>query len=542
MHLRFYFIPLLVCLSALAGCRSSTDVTPHTVQDANTPPATPATKDEISSPLKEEAPASGLTSTETPVPYQPRFEPGDCQFSPSHISNISCGYVTVPENRDAADTREIRLHVAIASSYADEPEEDPLIFLSGGPGSYALEWLYWNLRNYTDILKKRDVVFFDPRGVGFSEPSLDCPEVVESFQDMLDRPLEDGEFVDELVGAHLSCRNRLVGEGIDLSSYNSGEMAADVYDIRHALGYDNVNLLGISYGTRSALTLMRDFPEILRSVVLDSPVPLEANIIGSDAPNSDQARKLLFERCAADSQCNAAYPDLEAALDELFERLEENPITIPVTHLGTGAAHQVRVDGSILGASIVEALYNSETIVNLPKLIYDTLEAEDNNYETLATSLEIYLFYGDYSSEGLRNSVLCSDEGSFSTLESSLSLTDSAHPAIAAFIKDDVEMVHRICENWGIGAVDPIENQPVVSDIPTLVLSGEFDPVTPPSWGQQAADNLSNSFFVQLPNLGHYVFSERSCARDIIADFIDNPSTDPDSSCSQFIALNFATW
>lgn len=542
MRQRYRLIPLLVFILAFAACRTSADITPDTVQDTIAVPATAPGNAEIPSPVPKPTTLPATTSTETPVPYEPRFEPADCQFSPSHISNISCGYVTVPENRGVTDGREIRLHVAIASSYADPPEEDPLIFLSGGPGSNALEWLYYHLRNYTDILRKRDVIFFDPRGIGFSEPSLDCPEVMDSFTKMLDLPQGEGELVDELVTANLACRDRLNDAGVDLLAYNSAEMAADVNDIRLSLEYDMINLLGISYGTRTALTLMRDYPEILRSVVLDSPVPLEAEILGADAVNSDQARRLLFERCEADTYCSAAYPDLEVAFDELYDQLEANPITIPVTHLGTNETHRVWVDGSILGASVVEALYNSETIVYLPKLIYDTLESEDGSYETLATSLEIYLFYGDYSSEAMRHSVLCSDESVFSTLDSGLALAENAHPAITAFIKKDVEMIYRICEAWEVDTADPIENEPVLSDIPTLVLSGEFDPVTPPSWGMQVADNLSNSFFVQFPNLGHYVFAERSCARDIIADFLEDPVLEPDSSCTNFITLNFVTY
>jgi pimeloyl-ACP methyl ester carboxylesterase len=483
-----------------------------------------------------------LVPTAEPVLFDAQFEPAECQFSPSNVSNLSCGYVTVPENRQVENGRNIRLHVAIASSYAAVPEEVPLIVLSGGPGSFALEWLYGNLHYYTDILKKRDVVFFDPRGVGYSEPSLDCPEVSETFGELLDQPLDQGELADRLVDAHLSCRERLETDNIDVASYNSTEMAADVDDIRRSLDYEKINLLGISYGTRTALTLMRDYPEILRGVVLDSPVPLEANLIGADAENSDQARQLLFEHCEADADCSAKYPELDEALDSLYRQLEENPVTIPVTHLGTGDIYQVRVDGSMLGASILEALYNSETIVTLPKLIYDSLEGENSDFETLATSLEIYLLYGDYSSEGLRYSVLCSDEASFNTLDSSRALTETAHPAISSYISNDVEMFYRICDGWGADEAEPIENQAVISDIPALVLSGELDPVTPPAWGRQVANNLSNSFFVQFPFSGHSVFAERSCARDIIGDFLDDPMTEPDSGCTESIHLNFITY
>jgi pimeloyl-ACP methyl ester carboxylesterase len=216
---------------------------------------------------------------------------------------------------------------------------------------------------------------------------------METFHEILDQPLSNEEWVESILGANLTCRDRLEEEGIDLSAYTSSEMAADVNDIRQALGYDVVNLFGVSYGTRTALTLMRDYPEIVRSAILDSPIPLEVDILGANAISSDDARNLLFERCAEDPICDAAFPDLQGAFDQLAEQLEANSITIPVTHLATNETYDVWVDSGILGASIIEALYNSETIVYVPKMIYDTLGGEEGSYDALSTSLEIYLFY-----------------------------------------------------------------------------------------------------------------------------------------------------
>jgi pimeloyl-ACP methyl ester carboxylesterase len=488
-------------------------------------------------PTETEAPT--IQPTELPTPTLPRFEPTECRFFPNHISNVECGDLYVLENREQNDGREIRLHVAIARSYSDGPKPDPLIFLSGGPGSFSLEWLYRNLGRYTDILKHRDVIFFDPRGVGFSEPSLDCPEVMESFHGTLGREHSSKEWVDSIVTANLACRKHLLEAGIDLSAYNSAEMAADVNDLRAALGYEKVNLYGVSYGSRTALTVMRDYPVILNSVVLDSVVPLEKDILGSDLISADQALNSVFEHCAADSACNAAYPDLQTAYRELIAQLDANPITIKVTHLVTNEVYDVWVDDSILGASIHEALYNYETIVYLPKLIYDTLDGDDEEYKTLATSLEIYLFYGDYSSEGMRYSVLCSDEGTFTSLESAQKKYISTNPAIAEFINNDLEMIYRTCDVWGAKIADPIENQPVFSNIPTLVLAGEFDPITPPSFGQLVADTLENAYYVEFPGLGHNVFADRSCARDIVAEFLEKPDTKPDSSCVNSSRINF---
>ncbi len=471
----------------------------------------------------------------------PRFEPADCAFSPPFISYVECGDLIVLEDRSRPEGQTIRLHVAVARSLGQEPEPDPLIYLPGGPGSFALHWLYGNITNYLDILKKRDIIFFDPRGVGYSEPSLDCPEVMEVFHETRAQPLSDQEWVDRQVAANRACRDRLVAAGVELSAYHSAAMAADVNDLRVALGYDKVNLFGVSYGTRTALTVLRDYPEVLRSLVLDSVIPLEVDLPGSDALSAQRALARIFQRCAEDPPCNAAFPDLAATLDRLTAAIDAAPLTIEVRHLLRDKDYQLFVNRSLLGWSLVESLYNFETAVYLPKLIYETQTGEDENFETLATSLEIYLLYGDYSSEGLRNSVLCSDEGTFTTFDEALERMAGVHPAIADFFKKDNEILFRTCEFWGANRADSWENLPVVSPLPVLVMSGEYDPVTPPIYGRQVAANLENAIFIEFPGLGHFVFADRRCPRDIVADFLDDPATPPDTQCAGLTQFNFIT-
>ena len=174
-------------------------------------------------------------------------------------------------------------------------------------------------------------------------------------------------------------------------------------------------------------------------------------------------------------------------------------------------------------------------------MIYETEAGDVETYETLATSLEIYLLYGDYSSEGLRNSVLCSDEGTFTDFDEALKTMEGVHPAIADFFKKENETLFRTCEFWGAHAADPHENQPVVSDLPVLVMSGEYDPVTPPMYGRQVAESLKNSVVIEFPGLGHFVFADRRCPRVIVADFLDDPDTPPDATCAGMNQFNFIT-
>lgn len=251
------------------------------------------------------------------------------------MRNIECGDLWVKETRQVEDSPWIRLHVAILRSGAEEPAPDPLIYLSGGPGSFALEWLYYDAGTYHDILEKRDVIVFDQRGNGYSEPSLDCPEVSEAFQQTLKQDLGDGAWVQSKIAANLACHERLIREGIDLTAYNSAASAADVNDLRVALGYEQINLLGLSYGTRLALTVMRDFPEIVRSSVLDSPVPIQMDLLTAQGPHFNAALEYLFERCAMMEDCQKAFPELQGDLDTLIQRLDDEPVVVRVTHLLT---------------------------------------------------------------------------------------------------------------------------------------------------------------------------------------------------------------
>jgi pimeloyl-ACP methyl ester carboxylesterase len=516
---KFIFIILII---TLASCSSTSS---QNTQEISVPTSLPT-----------QTPVVEITS------IVPRFEPGECAFSPPSVSYVDCGYLVVPENRDLPDSPTVRLHVAIAHSLGKDPEPDPLIYLSGGPGSFALEWVYGYITNYSNILKKRDVIFFDPRGVGYSEPSLDCPEVMEAFNETLAQPISDEDWVDSQVEAHLACRERMISEGIDLEAYHSAAMAADVNDLRAVLGYDKVNLLGISYGTRTALTVMRDYPDILRSVVLDSVVPIEADLLTSDGLKAEQSLEIIIDRCASDTLCSKTYPDLPSILNEITEWIEENPLTIQVRHLVRNNEYDLYVNQRVFGWGLIESLYNFETAVFLPKLIYETHLGENEAYQTLATSLEIYLLFGDYNSEGQRFSVLCSDEGSFTSLEAALENNKAVQPAIAEYVKSEVEMTYRICDQWGAKSADPIENQPVVSDTPALILSGEYDPVTPPSYGRMVAENLKNSQLIEFPGLGHFVFAERRCPQEIVADFLDDPEAIIENRCPEMIQFDFITY
>jgi len=499
-----------------------------------TPTATPTqapTATATASPTPTSAPPR------TPVPITsgvPRFEPAECQFRLPPGREVTCGYVVVPENRssEADSGHRLWLHVAIVHSKSDQPAPDPVVYLGGGPGGNVSEYTYGIARMFDRIYRDRDVIVFDQRGVGLSQPSLDCPEVDAYVLEMLDQNPTPEEETRRSLEVYQTCRDRLAAEGIDLSAYNSAENAADVDDIRRALGYDEWNLYGVSYGTRLALTTMRDHPEGIRSVVLDSVVPLQVDLLSEIGPNAERAIDLLFERCAADAACDAAYPDLETFFFALVAQLNAVPITLRVE------PYDVLLDGDDLISVLRQLLYISDVIPDLPKMIYDI---EQERYDDLVGWLGLLLFDGEYFSEGMYASVQCAEEVPFHVSDETEVMLDKLDPRLRDYFAASIDDYSGLCDTWDVRTADLAENEPVVSAIPTLVLSGEYDPITPPAWGQLAAESLENVFYAEFRGLGHGVFGDRICARRIVEAFLSAPDVEPDLTCVDEFDIEFTT-
>jgi pimeloyl-ACP methyl ester carboxylesterase len=525
-----YIQTVTVCALLLCSC-SQVKSTPTPRIDPAGPTSASSPDEQVESTQTEYTKATTTTPAESSTPFVPSFEPGECRFRRPVWSTVECGDLIVLENRSSATSSIIRLHVTILRSSSENPEPDPLIYLSGGPGSFALDWLVWETDLYHDILGSRDVIVFDQRGIGYSEPNMDCPEVSEEFNDTLDQNLSAEEWVQGKVRANLACRERLANEGIDLSAYNSAAIAADVNDLRLVLGYDTVNLLGLSYGTRLALTVMRDFPDTVRSAILDSAVPLQMDAFAAQGSHAQRSLDMVFDYCAADEDCSGAFPDLEGVFNGLLERLASDPIKVNVAHLFTGQLSEMLVNDNIFVAGVFEALYDPDSIALIPKMIYGTYhELPGYNYQ-LSKFMEIHLLWHDFSSEGMRYSVLCSEEAPFSSLQDALEENAGLNPGLRAFMDIDIRTDLLTCDGWGVDALASVENAAVHSDIPTLVLTGDFDPVTPPMWGDAVLETMGNGTHVVFPYWSHGVFFDRRCPGDVTASFLDNPYSDPDMTC-----------
>ncbi len=419
---------LILLLPMLTGCG-----TPPTTTPAPTPTPPPPT----ATPVPTEPPPTATPAALTGL------EPGACPFNlPSGLiegKTIECGYLVVPEDRSDANSPTIRLAVAVLHPSAT-PQPDPIVYLEGGPGGSALEFLYLTFsEQFQPLLEAgRDIILFDQRGVGLSEPTLDCPELRELGLELLDeeidgRQIDDEEAIDLIKSTALACRQDLA-EVAELPAYNTAASAADVNDLREAMGYDQVNLWGTSYGTWLAIEVMRRYPEGIRSVVLDSVYPPQRDLIAEAPANAARSIDLLFETCAADQACSAAFPDLRTVYLDTVERLNQEHAGFQVTNPLTGKSYDLVMTGDNLASLLFQFLYITSVIPSLPQILY---EASQEDYATIAQLLGALLVSGEALSQGQQFSVLCQDEVAFSSPQDfETALTE--HPELERAFSDSI--------------------------------------------------------------------------------------------------------
>lgn len=463
--------------------------------------------------------------TPTPERFKPRFAYEPCTVELPDGQQVgetaACGTLTVPEHRAASTGRTIELAVVVLRATASVPAPDPLIYLSGGPGGPALEFdLQEFSRDFAEpIQRKRDIVFFDQRGVGRSQPALDCPEIDDAFAADL-----EGEAT--YASAIVECRNRLRRDGVDLDAYNSVENAADIADLAEALGYERYNLYGVSYGTRLALTAMRDRPQPVRSAILDSVFPLQANLYTDAAATLEESLQSLFDACAADAGCRSFAPDLRQTFLDAAARLDARPLTISQDD-GAGGTSDFDVDGDTFVNLMFQAMYSTYLIPFLPSAIVLISEGSDEPLRSLAS-------YADEAaggnSVGMYLSVQCSEEVPFNTSATIRLARDPALARLNPAASNEVDSIRSECGAWNVARQPLRENEAVRSDIPSLVLSGQFDPITPPSYARETVRTLDTAYLFEFPGYGHGILEE-GCAMAIVAAFLDDPKTKPDGRC-----------
>ena len=487
-------------LIAACSCQAAPTAEPATAQ----PPA-------ISTP----------TQTVLPTILPSALEPTACRAG-GYSSRMKCYDLVVPELHGVLNGRTLRLHVAVYEATAPERVSDPVLFLMGGPGAPGIDAFAGVGQDFSPFDGRRDVVVLDQRGTGASAPMLGCPEYRDFLKEDRTKDRSSAESTTLALDAYRACHDRLVSEGVDLSAYTNAEIAADVEDLRSALGVERWNLFGWSYGTRIALTIMRDYPQGVRSVVLDSVYPPRVDPQVELARNTQTTLRRLFDRCAADARCNEAFPQLEKVFYELLDELDANPVV---------AAGTI-VTGDRFLDLVMSLLFDPYAIYQLPKLIYDA----HNGNNTLLISKALYVFGDDDSfAEGMELSVDCGDEIRFISPSAMATGAAGVDPHLVDYLEGDAQLYFGTCAFWGAREAPAIETAPVVSNIPALLLAGDIDPFTPPEWARLTATTLSQSQVAEFPGLGHGLFladfMTNSCVSQLVDDFLDDPSAALDTKC-----------
>lgn len=434
-----------------------------------------------------------------------------------YLKNISeqvlCGQLQVPEDYTRPDGRQIPINYAVLPAVNENKKADPLLILAGGPGQAATELAAMINRMFTDVRKQRDILLIDQRGTGKSNP-LSC-EV--SHVDELIKADEDVE-LDRMAG---ECLAQYTDE--DLTQYHTVNAIKDFEAVREHLGYGQVNLYGGSYGSRVGLVYMREAPSSVRSATLDAVAPPEV-VVGPFGVHGAQSFELLVERCRDSDACNAAFPNLKPMYQATLRKLEAEPVPLTVNDPLTNEKTDILITAGRFTSVMRVGLYHPTTRQMLPYVIQQT---GNGNYTPLVGLLGSIMSQSEMYM-GLTLSVLCSEDLPRATDE--LLAADADNDFIGSRTADAfVDM----CSVWPQAPRPEAWFEPVHSDIPTLLLSGRYDPVTPPTWGALAAQTLTNSRHLIAPH-GSHTIAGHTCANKLTGQFIDNLDLQAlDDSCLQ---------
>src|ERR1043165_5232881 len=436
--------------------------------------------------------------------------------NPSLTSDALCVKYEVFENRATRNGRRIPLNIVLLPAKNPKPAPDPLFYLAGGPGAAATGYAEAGFMN--GLRRNRDVVLVDQRGTGESNP-LNCAPF-GSREDM--RGYFGEQFPIEKIRV---CRAELE-KVADLKLYTTSIAMDDLDEVRAALGYDRVNVYGGSYGSTTSLVYLRQHGDHVRSVAIFGVAPPAAKIPLSFSRGVQDAINRMFVDCAADQACKTAYPDLEAEFKKVIARFDNGPVEIDVPNVYTRGTQKVSVTRDAFVDGIRQMLYIPDAAAALPALIH--LGANGDLSGLVGTAFQVVSQIDARISRGMQLSVVCAEDTPFITPE------DIKTTSANSFYGDArVRPTMKACAEWPQAKVAASFLEPVKSDVPVLIVSGELDPVTPPWLAKIVAQTLSRSRLVIVPNATHNSYE---CIENIVADFIDKGTADGlDVSCTEKI-------
>lgn len=447
---------------------------------------------------------------------------------------MDCGVLTAPENRRKDNGRTVRLPVAIIRAPTPTPKPDPIVYVTGGPSFNEIDPFSAGFFSGLPFAQDRDFILYNQRGVGFAQPRLGCPE----FDTLRAATFPQGPTPGQWLAAVGACHDRLISEGVDLPAYNSAEDAGDLRDLRRALGYKQWNLYVLSAGGVIGLTAMRLYPQGIRSVILDSALGNRFKLRGPDVwGGQNRALEMVFAGCAADTACDAAYPNLRARFYDRIHALRASPVVVEVPVEGGGTFART-VDGDLLLADASGCASAGPFCPGLPGVLDAVADGDIASFyagDTLAPDPPLDPFL----SEGKSAVAHCHDHIAFEP-DSELQLAARELPEFREhlltlrFIYIPTQ-TKQACKLWRVGRAEPAQHRPVQSGIPTLVLTAKWDGNVWPPEGQEIASHLRNSFYFEFPGIAHgTLFASLDgidCPATIAAEFVDAPRITPDAGC-----------
>jgi len=481
------------------------------------------------------AATSGCSVSKSP---KPQFVRGACPTMPQTIEALkgaTCGTLAVPENRAHDNGRTITLSVAIIPTKSGANKQpDPIVWLAGGPGDDAINEIPWALGG--DLNSNRDVIFISQRGTYSSKPNTTCPSVDKAGISTLDMPYDSDEARSAYSHAQAQCRIEVQSRVGDVAAFNSTESAADLEDARIALGYPKWNVYGISYGTDLALTYMRLYPGGIRAVGIDGIFPPStAGAVSSwKAAEGIQA---VFAACAAEPKCHGRYGDVGALFRKLVVQYERDPKTFSVVVPGQKEPVKVKVSGGMLVQWVASP--GTHLAGQVPAALYELDHGKPDRITKLWATPRVDPNGIGIVGQGLMNSISCSEWVPFETEDQVIAAGQKFFPEFPRSVlanPPNVQFLHSNCAAWPVPKAPPSFRDVVKSDIPTLVISAQYDAQTAPSNGAMVAKTLPNSVAVTIPNVAHVAFASPSpaanaCAHQIVRDFFNDPAR-VDTSCA----------
>jgi len=433
----------------------------------------------------------------------------DCSIQ-GFAGKAKCGTYEVYENRATQKGRKIALKIVLFPATSDKREPDPFVYFAGGPGSAATDDAAGLAQAFPRILAHHDMLFVDQRGTGGSH-ALDCklydPADLQTYLGYF-FPLDDVR----------KCRAELEPNS-DLKLYVTTIAADDMDDVRAALGYERLNLFGGSYGTRAALTYLKRHPQHVRTALLQGVAPMDQYMPVDFAQQTERALQGVLSECLADKTCSATFPKIKEESQAVLAQLIKGPVEVEIQKPKSDEHVKLKLSRDLAAEAIRYMLYSPVPASRVPLIIH--VAAQGNFVPLTYAALQYRQNLVSTGSNGMYLSVTCAEDLPW------IKPGEGERMAENTFLGDyRLRQQREACALWPRAEIERDYAQPVKSDVPVLILTGQWDPVTPPSNGDRVAKTLSNSLHIVVPSGGHGLdgLEGMDCLDHMIVDFIERGS------------------